>query len=67
MIDWVLAGFSLLGVYMNIKKLKVCFAIWFFTNMSWFLFGLYHGHTGFAFLMFIYTGLAVYGYREWSK
>ncbi len=32
---WIVTAASLVGVVMNIKKLRVCFFIWLFTNSLW--------------------------------
>jgi nicotinamide riboside transporter PnuC len=64
---WVVSVLSLVGVVLNIKKSRICFFIWLFTNASWtivdFVFGLYAQ----SLLFLVYTGLAVYGIIEWRK
>jgi nicotinamide riboside transporter PnuC len=64
---WVVSAFSIIGVVLNIKKMRICFYIWLFTNASWtivdFVFGLYAQ----SLLFLVYTGLAVYGIIEWKK
>lgn len=64
-LSWVVSGFSLIGVYLNIKKKHECFVIWFFTNASWTVYDFYIGAYAQSFLFFIYTLLALYGLYEW--
>jgi nicotinamide riboside transporter PnuC len=58
---------SLVGVILNIKKKRVCFVIWLFTNASWCIVDAIHGIWTQSFLMLVYTGLAVWGIIEWRK
>jgi nicotinamide riboside transporter PnuC len=58
---------SLIGVILNIKKNKICFIVWSFTNLSWFIIDLYKQIYMQAFLFLVYFILALYGIYEWSK
>jgi len=58
---------ALIGVILNIKKNKLCFYIWFFTNASWAVVDFYKGIPAQGILFIIYTGLAVWGIYEWDK
>ncbi len=40
---WSLAGLSLFGVVLNIRKRRECFYIWSFTNLSWAAVDAWHG------------------------
>lgn len=64
---WIIAGFSLLGVVLNIKKLRICFYIWAITNFSWGIIDLYKGIPAQAVLMFVYFGLALWGIYAWRN
>ena len=64
---WVIALLSLTGTVLNIKKKKVCFFIWLFTNICWTIIDLIHGVYSQAFLQFIYVGLSVWGIMEWRR
>jgi nicotinamide mononucleotide transporter len=64
---WLLTGLSILGVILNIKKKRICFWIWAFTNAGWmvidFIMGIYSQSALFA----VYFGLAIWGILEWKK
>lgn len=62
---WVLTVFSIIGVILNIRKNRICFWIWAFTNASWCAVDFYHGLYSQACLFLIYFGLAVYGIWHW--
>jgi len=62
---WLLAGTSLYATWLNARKVRVCFAIWFFTNAAWACVNVAHGIYARAVLDAVYTGLAVYGWFSW--
>jgi nicotinamide riboside transporter PnuC len=64
---WVVTGLSILGTVLNIKKVKWCFWIWLFTNLSWCIYDVIIKNYAQAVLFAVYTGLAIYGIVEWSK
>jgi nicotinamide riboside transporter PnuC len=64
---WALTAASILGVWLNIKKRKACFAIWAVTNFSWMIVDFCHGLYAQSALFAIYFCLAVYGLCEWRK
>jgi hypothetical protein len=64
---WLLAVVSLVGTYLNIKKQKVCFVIWGFTNALWVLYDTSIEAYAQAALMLCYFVLAVHGFYEWRK
>ncbi len=66
-LTWGLAGLSLVGVVLNIKKKTECFVIWLVTNASWTVYDFSIGAYAQSFLFSIYTVLAVYGLYEWRK
>ena len=64
---WILTGLSLIGVVLNIKKLKVCFLVWAVTNITWAIVDFKAGLVAQGVLFVIYTGLAVYGFLAWRR
>lgn len=63
----VLTVLSLIGVVLNIKRKRICFIIWLFTNTAWAIIDFYKGIPAQGLLFTIYAGLAVYGIWEWRK
>lgn len=63
---WLLAATSLLGVALNIRKDRRCFALWLATNATWAVVDLRAGLPAQAALMAVYAGLAVYGWVAWK-
>ena len=61
----ILTLLALTGVILNIKKNKLCFYFWVFTNASWAVVDFYKGIPMQGALFTIYTGLAVWGVFEW--
>ena len=64
---WILTGLSILGVILNIKKKRICFWIWAFTNAAWMVVDLLMGIYSQAALFAIYFILAIWGILEWKK
>ena len=63
---WMLTAASLVGVVLNIKKNKACFAIWAVTNAAWAVIDYNAGLTAQAALFAVYFVLAVWGLIEWG-
>jgi hypothetical protein len=34
-VTWLVAAVSLFATWLNIRKVRLCFAIWFVTNAKW--------------------------------
>lgn len=66
-LTWVLAGLSLIGVWLNIKKRSECFGIWLITNSAWMIYDFSISAYAQSALFFVYTVLAIYGLYEWRK
>jgi nicotinamide riboside transporter PnuC len=64
---WMLTAASLVGVVLNIKKKKACFAIWAITNAAWAVIDYMAGLTAQAALFAIYFCLAIWGLVEWRR
>ena len=62
---WAVAAASLFATWLNIRKIRICFAIWFCTNTAWALYDFAHGLPAQGVVMVIYAGLALYGFRRW--
>ena len=55
---WIIAAASLIGVWLNIRKDRRCFAVWLATNATWAVVDLRAGLPAQAALMAVYAGLA---------
>ena len=64
---WMLTAASLIGVVLNIKKNKACFAIWAVTNAAWAVIDYTAGVTAQAALFAVYFCLAIWGLVEWRR
>ena len=64
---WVVTGLSVLGTILNIKKKKICFAIWLFTNLAWLAYDLSIRSWPQAGLFGVYGGLAIWGIISWGR
>ena len=67
MFYWIVAAFSLLGVVLNIKKNRLCFAIWACTNFAWMVIDIHEGIYAQGMLFGVYFVLALWGLYEWRK
>lgn len=66
-IAWILAAISVIGVVLNIYKVRACFMLWIFTNGFWTCYDLYKGVYPQAALFFVYFCLAIFGVLKWGK
>ena len=64
---WLITIFSLIGTILNIKKKRICFWIWLFTNATWCVYDFRIGAYAQSALFLVYTGLALWGIVEWRK
>lgn len=64
-LHWMLAAASLVGVVLNVRRQRACFAVWTATNASWCAVDAAAGLHAQAALMAVYTGLAVWGWFAW--
>lgn len=63
---WLLAATSLLATWLNIRKLRICFALWLVTNLAWCAVDLHYGVWARAPLDATYAALAAYGLWAWK-
>ena len=64
---WLVAGASLLATWLNIRRIRACFAIWFLTNVAWAGYDFAHGLPAQGCLMCVYAALAVWGSFAWGE
>ena len=63
---WLITVLSIVGVVMNIHKLRAGFLIWMVTNAAWAVIDFWKGVPEQGFLMVVYFGLAVWGWVSWG-
>ncbi len=64
---WLVASASLVATWLNIRRVRACFAIWFVTNVSWASYDFAHKLPAQGALMLIYAALAVWGWFAWRS
>ncbi len=64
---WTLAGLSVIGVVLNIKKARACFFLWTFTNGAWMVYDYSIGAYAQAALFAVYFVLAIWGIIKWGR
>lgn len=67
MFYWIVTAFSLVGVVLNIKKKRLCFVFWMFTNFAWMVIDIKEGIYAQGVLMGVYFVLALWGLWEWRR
>lgn len=65
-LEWLLTGFSIAGLLLNIKQRRSCFIIWGVTNAAWVWVDLNAGLTAQACLFAVYFVLAIWGFVAWK-
>lgn len=64
---WTLAALSVVGLILNIKKLRSCFPIWAVTNVCWMIYDYSIGAHAQSALFAVYLGLSVWGMIQWKR
>ncbi len=63
---WIVAAASLTATWLNIRRVRACFAIWCCT-VTWASYDFAHELPAQGALMLIYAALAVWGWFAWSS
>jgi nicotinamide riboside transporter PnuC len=66
-VSWAVACASLVATWLNVRRHRASFAIWFFTNTAWSAYDFAHGLPAQGCLMATYAGLAVWGFFAWRR
>jgi hypothetical protein len=66
-LTWCLTFLSIIGVILNIYKIKWCFYIWSFTNFAWMIIDYQKDIKAQAALFLVYFLLALWGIFKWRK
>ena len=64
---WILTAISLIGNYLNCRRFRICFIIWFICNMGWLAYDVLNGVYSRAILDAVQSCFCVYGFIEWRK
>ena len=65
---WAAAATGLVGTVLNAHyRNRVCFILWFFSNVAWLIGALIDGAWPLAAQMAIYTCISVDGWFRWKK
>lgn len=65
--EWSIMVLSLFATILNIRKQRLCFAIWVLTNAAWCAIDAFYGIYAQSLLHMVYFFLAIWGVFEWSK
>lgn len=64
---WLITFASIVGVVLNIKKRRACFAVWMCTNAAWCVYDFGIGAYAQSALFGFYFVLAIWGWCAWKK
>ena len=64
---WLLTIVSLIGNYLNCRKVRVCFVIWLICNVGWLVYDIANAIYARAILDIVQSAFCVYGYYEWGE
>lgn len=67
MFQTVLTIISLVGNYLNCRKLRICFVLWIVCNIGWIYVDFNLGAYSRMILDAVQIGFSFYGYRNWGK
>lgn len=66
-LGWALVLLGLTGTILNIRRIRVCFAIWFVSNSAQCIAHALEHRWPLAAQFAVYTALAVWGWFAWGK
>lgn len=64
---WLVAVLSIIGTILNIKKKRLCFVIWIFSNSCLVVYNIHIWEYQQATLFFVYLCLSIWGVITWKK
>lgn len=64
---WIITILSIIGTVLNIKKKRVCFAIWIVTDMIWCVYDWHIWEYQQSALFFVSLCLAIWGFVVWGR
>lgn len=63
---WILTVLSIAGVILNVKKKRLGFAFWIFSNAAWAIINFKSGMIEQGALFVVYFALAIWGLVSWK-
>ena len=66
-LSWLAFAVSLIGSYLNIKKIHWCFVLWFLANIFWVVSDIMASLYAQAALNFVFAVVSVWGFFHWKK
>lgn len=66
-LTWILTTISLVGNFLNCKKMRSGFMLWLVCNTGWLAYDLYNGIYARANLDIVQSAFCIYGLIEWKK
>jgi len=67
LIAFAVGALTLLGAFLNVKKVRFSFILFSMCNVYWAGYDFYLGATAQGFLMLAFLVTSVYGYFAWNK
>jgi nicotinamide mononucleotide transporter len=67
MVDAALVSASLVAMFMQTRKLRECWLVWIAADVAYVTLFIFRGFHLTAILYFVFTLLAILGYREWNR
>lgn len=64
---WILTAISLIGNYLNCRKIRAGFILWLICNTGWLIYDLMTGLYSRALLDTVQSAFCIYGLIEWGK
>lgn len=66
-LDWIALILSVIGIYFNANKNKLCWPIWAFSSVLWTIYYFIVGEIPSGITWLIFLGSNIYGWVKWSK
>ena len=66
-ISWALAASAVTGAILNARRDVRGFYVWIAGNIGWVTYNIYISEYALAALFVVYTGVSIYGIRQWRS
>jgi len=67
MVSWIALALSVIGIFLNAKKIIWCWPVWIVSNIFWIIHTVNAGDTAATVLWFVFLASNMYGAYEWNK
>lgn len=66
-VGWLATSLSLLGIFLNAKKIIACWGVWLISDVAWIIYFLNPVDPQSLVLWIVFIGFNIYGWVQWKN